>query len=548
MRGFGSISRTIMVLLVCTAGLFVTLASIIFVVVQYYQGVDRASRDTDDFTTMTAALATEHLVFNTREQLDRDLSQLGLARSIQHIHVYRVENSSGITSFFASYNAPLLAPIPSRTETVQTFTGVRLEPRYFEAVEPIYLEDRLLGYVYVRASRAATDQLLFNGIAMALAVIAGSLLLVYFWALRLRVYITKPVDQLVSAMNRVASEKNYGLRLARTELAELNSLAQAFDLMLARIQQHIERQNIAERQAGELNTELERQVSERTDALKVANRELIKALETVHQYQQELVEAQKMSSLGDMVAGVAHEINTPVGLVITSTSILQDALAIMQGKFDEKKVTSSDFQRFLGSCQENLTLIERNIQRTADLVSRFQQLAMDQFADDSRDFDMANFCDDVVAALHNRFPQLQQYKLALQCPHPLPVHGRPGPLNQVFIQLVQNSLQHAFEDREKGHIDIAIQLDSDSGVLRIDYRDDGVGMADEVLRKAFEPFTTTKRGSGAAGLGLHFVYNLVRQALKGTIEIASQPNQGTTVKIELPNALPSHQYDERRDI
>lgn len=118
----------------------------------------------------------------------------------------------------------------------------------------------------------------------------------------------------------------------------------------------------------------------------------------------------------------------------------------------------------------------------------------------------------------------------------------------MFIQLVQNSLQHAFEDREKGHIDIAIQLDSDSGVLRIDYRDDGVGMADEVLRKAFEPFTTTKRGSGAAGLGLHFVYNLVRQALKGTIEIASQPNQGTTVKIELPNALPSHQYDERRDI
>jgi len=286
---------------------------------------------------------------------------------------------------------------------VQAVSGVSLSERYFEAIEPIYIEDRILGYVYVRASRSRSDQILYNGIAVALAVIAGSLLLVYFLSLRLRGYITKPVDQMVASMNQVASEKDYSLRLARTNLTELNSLTQAFDIMLGRIQQHIERQQIAEQQASELNTELERQVSERTEALKVANHELIQALETLHQYQQELVEAQKMSSLGDMVAGVAHEINTPVGLVITSTSILQDALAAMQDKFEQKSMTSSDFQRFLLSCQENLTLIERNIQRTADLVSRFQQLAMDQFTEESRDFDMVAFCDDVVAAYITAF-------------------------------------------------------------------------------------------------------------------------------------------------
>lgn len=544
MRGFGSISRTMTVLLVGTSGLLVAIAAVIFVVVQYHQAVARVSKDTADFTTITAALATQHLVFNTREELDRELAQLGLADFVQHVHVYRVEGSSGVTSFFASYNAPTLAPIPSRVERVQELTGVRLQPRYFEAAEPIYLEDRLLGYVYVRAHRDATDQLLYSAIGLALAVTAGALLLAYLLALRLRSYITKPVDQMVTAMTRVASEKNYSLRLARTELSELNSLTQAFDIMLARIQQHIERQQVAEQQASDLNTELERQVNERTDALKVANRELIQTLETLHQYQQELVEAQKMSSLGDMVAGVAHEINTPVGLVITSTSILQDALAGMQEKFEQKKMTSNDFQRFLLSCQENLTLIERNIQRAADLVTRFQQLAMDQFAEDSRDFDMVAFCNDVVAALHNRFSQLQHYQLTLNCPQPLIAHSRPGPLNQVFIQLVQNSLQHGFEQREHGHISIDISADAATGSLRIDYRDDGIGMPADVLRKVFEPFTTTKRGSGAAGLGLHFVYNLVRQALKGSIDVESEPSRGTHFKIELPQALAAPQYDE----
>jgi signal transduction histidine kinase len=548
MPGFGSMSRTITVLLVCTTGLFVTLACSIFVAVQYQQAVTRVNSDVADFTSITASLATEHLVFNTREQLVRDLAQLGQAQLVQHVHVYRVDNSSGTTNFFASYNAPLLAPIPSRVARVQELIGVHLGERFFEAVEPIYLEDRLLGYVYVRVSRAGIDQLLYTSIALAIAMIGGSLFMVYFLALRLRGYITKPVDQMVVSMNRVASEKDYSLRLARTNLSELNSLTHAFDIMLARIQQHIERQQIAEQQASELNSELEQQVNERTDALKVANRELIKTLETLHQYQQELVEAQKMSSLGDMVAGVAHEINTPVGLVITSTSILQDALVVMREKFEQKIMTSSDFQRFLLSCQDNLTLIERNIQRTADLVSRFQQLAMDQFAEDSRDFDMALFCDDVVAALHNRFPQLQTYSLTLNCPRPLWVHSRPGPLNQMFIQLVQNSLQHGFDQRAKGGVEIDIQFDSQSGILCIDYRDDGVGIPTAVLGKVFEPFTTTKRSSGAAGLGLHFVYNLVRQALKGSIDIDSQPSRGTHFRIELPHAFAQQEYHEASKI
>lgn len=548
MRGFGSISRTLTVLLVSSTGAFVAIACIIFIVVTYQHAVSRTSKDTTDFTAITAALATQHLVFNTREQLELDLAKLGQADYVQHLHVYRVEGSSGVTSYFASFNAHLLAPIPSRVERVQTIRGVSIGARYIEAVEPIYLEDRLLGYVYLRAGRDSIDQTLYQAIWAALAVLSGTLILAYFFALRLRSYITQPVDQMVVSMNKVASEKDYSLRLARTNLSELNSLNQAFDIMLGRIQQHIERQQSAEKQASALNAELERQVHERTNALKSANRELIQTLETLHQYQQELVEAQKMSSLGDMVAGVAHEINTPVGLVITSTSILQDALTGMRDKFENKTLTSNDFQRFISSCEENLTLIARNIQRAADLVSRFQQLAMDQFAEDSRDFDLSPFCQDVVAALRNRFSQLQQFSLQLNCPDKLVIHSRPGPLNQVFIQLVQNSLQHGFEDREHGHIQINLELAANGDTLVIDYRDDGVGMSAELLRKVFEPFTTTKRGSGAAGLGLHFIYNLVRQVLKGSIEIDSAPNRGTHIKIELPNISAHMEYDERPTI
>lgn len=543
MRGFGSISRTITVLLVTTTGVFVGLACAVMVFMQYHQTVQRVSQDTADFTHITASLATEHLVFNTRAQLDRELAKLGQAEYVQHVHVYRADNNGADINFFASFNADRLAPIPSRVERLQELNGVRLGPRYYEAAEAIYLDDRLLGYVYVRMSREGTNQVLWQAIALAVLVIASSLLLAYFLALRLRGYITQPLDQAVASVNKIASEKNYSLRLARTNLSELNSLTQAFDIMLGRIQQHIQRQETAEQQASRLNAELERQVSERTEALKVANRELIQALEKLHQYQQELVEAQKMSSLGDMVAGIAHEINTPVGLVITSTSMVQDALAAMAEKFEQKKMTSSDFERFLLSSKDNLTLIERNIQRTADLVARFQQLAMDQFAEESRDFDMVAFGADVVAALHNRFPQLKQYQLEWHCPQPLQVHSRPGPLNQIFIQLVQNSLQHGFEQAKSGHIRIDISVDQANHSLRIDYRDDGVGMPEDLLRKVFEPFTTSKRGSGAAGLGLHFVYNLVRQALKGTIDIDSTPNRGTHVKIEIANAVAT-EFDE----
>ncbi|WP_127347690.1 sensor histidine kinase [Pseudidiomarina mangrovi] len=547
MRGFGSISRTITVLLVTTTGVFVGLACMVMVYMQYQQAVQRVSQETADFTQITASLATEHLVFNTRDQLDRELVKLGQPEYVQHVHVYRVDNNGAEINFFASFNAGSLAPIPSRIERLQDLNGVRLSPRYYEAVEAIYLEDRLLGYVYVRVSRDGTDQVLIQAIAAAVLVISSSLLLAYLLALRLRGYITQPLDQAVASVNKIASEKNYSLRLARTNLSELNSLTQAFDIMLGRIQQHIQRQELAEQQASLLNAELERQVNERTEALKVANRELIQTLETLHQYQQELVEAQKMSSLGDMVAGIAHEINTPVGLVITSTSIVQDALAAMAEKFEQKKMTSSDFERFLLSSTENLTLIERNIQRTADLVARFQQLAMDQFAEDSRDFDMVAFGADVVAALHNRFPQLQHYQLEWHCPQPLQVHSRPGPLNQIFIQLVQNSLQHGFEQAQSGHIRIDISVDQANQSLCIDYRDDGVGMPEDLLRKVFEPFTTSKRGSGAAGLGLHFVYNLVRQALKGSIDIDSTPNRGTHVKIEIANAV-AKEFDETSKI
>lgn len=541
---FSSISRAVTVLLVGSVGFFVGLTALLLVTLQYQQTVQRVSAKTSDLTAIIGALAAEHLLTDSHEQLSRDIAQFGYAELLQHIHIYRVDGSSGATSYFTSFNATAIAAIPIRTAQVHDLVGVRLTERYYEAAEPIYLADRLLGYVYVRASRQSTDAALHNGIFLAVVITSCALLLAYLLALRLRRYITTPVNQLVDSVNTIAGSKDYGLRIGRAKLMELDSLTKAFDLILGRIQQHIQRQHIAEQQASQLNAELEGQVSERTEALKIANRELIKTLETLHQYQQELVEAKKMSALGDMVAGVAHEMNTPVGLVITSSSIMQDSLANLAEKFSQKTMTSNDFQRFLESSHENLALLERNIQLTADLVTRFQQLSMDQFAEPSRDFDMATFCDDVVAALHSRFSQLKQFPLRLQCPRPLWVNSRPGPLNQIINQLVHNSLQHGFEHRQSGHIDIAIALDSDSGVLQIDYRDDGEGMSEQLLDKVFEPFTTSKRSSGATGLGLHFVYNLVRQVLKGSIEISSEPNRGTNVKITIANALATGRHDE----
>ena len=534
-----SIKRSVTSLVILVTTVSVTLACLVlsfgFISETYQSAISQTNR----ISRVVAENSSSYLVYNQAEQANRWLATLSHEPLIEHVHLYRLDTASESLSFFASYYATGQSPIPVRFERVATLDSAQLTDNYIEVAVPMYAQNQLLGYVYIRTARKDLDDAVLYAVGMSVAIIIASLILSWLLSFWLRRIITRPLDKMIENIQLVARDKTYEHVLPHFELQELERLADAFNTLLLRIQQHISRQAHAEQTASELNTELERQVQERTQQLRESNQELFLALESAHQYQSELVQAEKMSSLAKLVAGVAHEVNTPVGLAVTSTSILQEKLQSLEQKFSNKTLTSQEFQRYMESFDENLSLISRNIARTADLISNFSKLSMDQFSDDDRSLDLNQFWDDIAQSLSNRHPELADIELSASLPEQLVVKTRPGPLNQILSQLVQNAIQHAFVDTNRAEIRfefafIAQAEDSDQGELIIDYRDNGDGIPKDLIKSVFDPFVTSKRGHGAAGLGLHLLYNLVVQVLQGHIDLESESQQGTHIAIRFP--------------
>lgn len=258
--------------------------------------------------------------------------------------------------------------------------------------------------------------------------------------------------------------------------------------------------------------------------------EKVAELETT---QNELVQAEKMASLGRMVAGFAHEVNTPVGIAVGAVSHTLESLAETERLLDAEEVTEDALRAGLNTCREASQLALANVQRAAAMVQSFKRTSVDQTSDQDRDFKPAQVIDDVFRGLHNTFKRTR-IELMADCPDDLVLHGRAGALTQILGNLVMNSYLHAFAEGERaGEIRIALSLGADSE-LRIDYHDDGAGMSEATLSHLFEPFFTTRRGQGGSGLGMYIVYNLVTQILKGEIQCTSQPGQGMCCTILAP--------------
>jgi len=268
----------------------------------------------------------------------------------------------------------------------------------------------------------------------------------------------------------------------------------------------------------------------REDAQRKATK-LASSLNELRQAQTQLVESEKMASLGGLVAGIAHEINTPVGIGVTAASSLQERVTALREAFDAKTMKRSDLQRFLDGAKEGTGILLGNLQRAAELVRSFKQVAVDQTSDSQRRFNMCDYLDEVLLNLR---PTLKKTKheVRVDCPPNLEVTSYPGSLSQVLTNLVTNSLIHGFEDQPAGHIDIKVETRGER--LLFEYRDDGKGIPPDHLDKVFEPFFTTRRGQGGSGLGLHVVYNIVKQHLRGDIRCSSEPGKGTTFTIDIP--------------
>ncbi|MBF0177934.1 MAG: CHASE domain-containing protein [Magnetococcales bacterium] len=273
-----------------------------------------------------------------------------------------------------------------------------------------------------------------------------------------------------------------------------------------------------------LNQDLERRVLERTS-------ELHSSLVALKRTQERVIQSEKMAALGGLVAGVAHEIKTPVGSSFTVTTYLNEATQTMLRAYQANQIKRTQLGQFLSDLEEGLRIIILNLQRAGDLVQSFKMVAVDQASQDKRKFNVHNYIQDILLSIA---PKLRKTRHAIhvQCPETLEIHNHPGALSQILTNLVHNSLIHAFENIEAGTITITVTEQDEQ--IKLTYADNGEGMDEESVKKVFDPFFTTKRGQGGSGLGMHIVYNLVTQTLQGTIQCVSAPNQGATFHILFP--------------
>lgn len=298
----------------------------------------------------------------------------------------------------------------------------------------------------------------------------------------------------------------------------------------------------AEQKLVELNKNLENEVEERTAALKKANDELVssnkeldmrnkesrRANEKLRNMQNFLIESEKMFALAGLVAGVAHEVNTPLGIGITAASHLSDMASELIEAVQNKTLSDSQLTEFFEDIRSGSDIILSNLNRAGKLIQSFKQLSVDQSTEPKRIFEVCSYMDEILQSVS---PSLKKtrIKISVVCPNPIEVHGYPGAFSQIITNLIMNSTLHAFEPHAEGLITITLGLQD--SLLRIVYADDGAGMPPEILSRIFEPFYTTKRSTGGTGLGLAVVYSLVTQKLGGTIECKSSVGKGTEFTI-----------------
>ncbi|MFM5576695.1 ATP-binding protein [Aeromonas sp. 602200] len=287
-----------------------------------------------------------------------------------------------------------------------------------------------------------------------------------------------------------------------------------------------------EREIIQLNEQLEGKVVERTRSLSEANNQLGKAYDDLKQAQQTLVESEKMASLGSLVAGVAHEINTPIGISVTASSYLQERVADFKSHIDSKQLSRSYLNEFTVNLDESMQLLQSNLRRASELIASFKQVAVDQSSEARYNFSLADNLHQVVVSLGHKLKK-SQCEVDIQCDPKLSIFSFPGSFTQIYSNLILNSINHGFDNWDKPK-KITIKVEQQGEELFIDYSDNGRGIPPEILPRIFDPFVTSKRGQGGSGLGTHIIYNLVVQLLKGRISCASEPGQGTQFHIRLP--------------
>lgn len=306
--------------------------------------------------------------------------------------------------------------------------------------------------------------------------------------------------------------------------SEQDQLGRALTDMNNTLQAQAEQLREEQEKLLELNNELEQRVVKRTQDLQTA-------LENVQNAQKQLVEAEKMAALGGLVAGVAHEINTPIGVGVTASSMLDERVKAFSTLLESGQLKKTDLKKFLEGISEISNIILPNLNRAADLIRSFKQIAVDQTSLELREFNVKTYLEEILLSLRPKLKKTK-HQLEIICPPDIELYANPGHFSQIITNLIMNALMHAFQEEESGQLTIEARVEQNR--LYIHFSDNGKGIPKENLSKIFDPFFTTARGKGGSGLGLSVIYNLITQNMGGSIRCESEENQGTNFYFDLP--------------
>lgn len=396
------------------------------------------------------------------------------------------------------------------------------------SIEPVLARDAahsnapmVIGRVEVEFSRSAMDAALQASIVnrmVEIVLLDAVLVVALIFSLNM---VFRPIAQLRDALFELAEHHGEEAQeLPESSHNEFGEVIRGFNATQRKLRQVIARRTQAEEVARDA-----------ADKAAQAYRELQAA-------QESLVQSEKLAGLGGMVAGVAHEINTPVGILMTSASVLSQATEQAQRAMAEGAVRKSDMAAYLQTAGESARLILGNAERAAHLIQSFKQVAVDQTSEQRRSFDLRRYLDDLTTSLH---PALKKAHASVEvrCVEGIQMDSYPGLLAQVLTNLTMNAIAHAFEPEQAGHI--VLEVSSTDTLVSMVFSDDGRGIATEHLGHIFEPFFTTLRGRGGTGLGLHIVFNIVTKQLGGSIVARNGTPQGACFEITVPRVTPYSQ-------
>jgi len=427
----------------------------------------------------------------------------------------------------------------------------------------------------------SSNDVIFSRIDVGIYFLIGNAMvktafLVFLFLLAFNKLLTEPLQELIDQMKQLDlnDPEASKFHILNAEKNELNILEDAYNNLIDELIEFQEKLSLSQRETNlandkldEQNFALEQEVAKKTSTLSstllrmevqqkemltqqkqlteennrrrktettlmTTNKDLKSSIQELSKAQDRLLEAEKMSSLGQLSAEVSHEINTPIGISITSTSYLADIINKLNQDINNQKISKRTIDLFIANAQQSVELLSSNLQRSAELITSFKQVAVDQTNDKVRLISVAKYLDEIIQSIH---PKLKKttHRIRINCDPHIEIYTHPGAIAQIIINLLINSIIHGFNEINRGEMTIDITLENYQ--LTINYRDNGVGLKPDELDQIFDAFYTTKIDKGGTGLGTHIVKNLVEDTLNGVIHVESQLGQGLYYQIILPD-------------